>query len=250
MKEQYTVVSMASSSIFSTILGLLRELGMIVIGILIAIQIEGWASDRMDLKDLKGNLNYVLEDLEKNREELLVIKEAKSNSIEKCTQLIDHYKQGLSMQPEKIVTTLSEILKTNKFKHHEDGFSRVSLSPAYESDEFLDVRNEIRAYQGKLKDLRNSEEFINAYIGLLSLEMSKEGALLSVFDHIRVKDQIASYTTTVPTFTVSQILDKNKPLQAVLHKYEFDAQDLVKNYEALLQAGTSLENTILSYMED
>jgi hypothetical protein len=242
------VTKLKKNKIVSSILPVLRESAMIVVGILLALQIDSWASDRAETRNLKSNLNYVIEDLNNNKAELQKIKSQKETSIRLCTELIDNYKLNKSMESDDIVITLSGILVTNKFVNNQSGFDRIKTSSLFESNEFFNVRDKIRIYNSVLDDLRFSENFINSYITALSLEMSKQGALLRVFDNIRMKQGIAHYKAVVPNFTISEILNDNKPLQAVLHKYEFDAVALVKNYDKLAQAGDDVQNAIDGYL--
>ncbi|MBC8757244.1 hypothetical protein H2O64_21420 [Kordia sp. YSTF-M3] len=238
------------NKIVSAILSLLRETFMVIVGILLALQIDGYVGDIADTNTLKSNLNYVIEDLNNNKKALLAIKEVKEKSIAACTELIDNYKQHKSMHSDDILNTLVSILKTNKFVNDQSGFDRIKSSPLYESDDFFSVRDKIRTYNGILADLRFTENFINTYITSLSLEMSKNGELLKVFDYVRMKLGIAQYKTALPHFEVDEILRDNKPLQAVLHKYEFDALTLIENYTKLIKTGEALRTEINTYLEE
>ena len=166
--------------LIQTIMGLSREVLMIIIGILFALKIDTWVGERADKSSLQSNLNYVSEDLNYNSGALQKTKVQKAQSIHQCTDLIDHFKQQQSMNSEDIVVTLSGILKTNKFVIHQSGFERIKTSPLYESDEFFEVRDKIRQYNGVLTDLRFTENFINSYISSLSHEMSKNGLTVCV----------------------------------------------------------------------
>jgi len=221
-----------------------REIFMIIVGILLALQIDAWSSDRAETNTLKSNLTYVLEDIDHNAKSLIATKEQKAISIKQCTGLLDCYKQQKTMHSVETVKALSGVLKTNKFVFDQSGFERIKTSPLYESDDFFAVRDKIRQYNGIVADLRFTENFINSYVTDLSLEMSKNGALLQVFDYIRLKQGIAQYDAEVPHFTVDNILSDNKPLQAVLHKYEFDAPILIQHYDALLKTGEEIKDAI------
>ena len=75
-------------------------------------------------------------------------------------------------------------------------------------------------------------------------------ALLSVFDYIRMHQNIAQYKSEVPQFELDEILSDNKPLQAVLHKYEFDAPTLIDHYDDLSKMGEELKKIIETYLEE
>lgn len=237
------------NKIVKGILSVSREFIMIIVGIFIALQVDGWVKDRTEISELNMDLNYVTEDLINNKKALQDIKTVKEKSIHNCTEMIDHYHQSKSMTPEDIVHTLSGILTTNNFEIDKSGFSRVESSPLYESTEFFPVRDKIREYNSVLGDVRFSENFINSYISLLSLEMSKNGKLLSVFNYLRMKNGIAHYKAAPPKFGLDEILTNNKPLQAVLHKYEIDAPTLFDNYDKLLKTGEELDKTIEKYLK-
>ncbi|MFY0629668.1 MAG: hypothetical protein JXR05_04750 [Flavobacteriaceae bacterium] len=228
---------------------ILGESVLVIVGILIALQIDGYVQEKSEIKNLKSSLNYVLEDLDNNKAILLKLKDQKTISISSCTTLLDSYKQQKNMLPEEMIKTLRSILITNRFENNFGGFDRVSSSALYESNDFLPVRDKIREYSNVLADLRFTEEFMNLYIAELSLEMSRNGALFKVFDYVRITRGIAKYKAEVPTISVQEILEDNKPLQAVLHKYEFDAPSLIKNYEQLLAEGKILRDVITAYLE-
>ncbi len=237
------------SKVKKFIIHLLGESVMVVIGILIALQIDGMVTESNEVENLKSNLNYVLEDLNNNRTLLLKLKDQKTISISSCTKLLDSYKQQKNIPPEDIIKTLRSILVTNRFENNSSGFDRASSSPLYELNDFLLVRNKIREYNNVLADLQFTENFMNVYISELSLEMSKNGALFKVFDYVRITRGISQYKVPVPKITVQEILEGNNPLQAVLHKYEFDAPSLIKNYDQLLVEGENLRNAIAAYLE-
>lgn len=236
-----------NNNFFQSVIALSREVLMIIIGILLALKIDTYVSERAEENSLKSNLSYVVEDITNNTQALNTTKVQKAESIRACTELIDHFKLDKTMHSEALVKTLSGILKTNKFVADQSGFERIKSSGLYESDAFFEVRDKIRQYNNALEDLRFTENFINTYISSLSMEMSKNGSLLMVFDYLRMSQNIAQYEAEVPHFEVDEILTTNKPLQAVLHKYEFDAPQLIQHYDHLLTLGEELKKAIEAY---
>jgi len=236
--------------ITKALLWMFGETLLIVIGIYLALQIDTWAENRAAEDSLKSNLKYVIEDIDNNETTLSAASEIKAQSIARCTNLIDSFKLEKSMPSEKIIKSLSGVLKTNKIVFHQSGFERIKTSSLYESDDFFEVRDKIRAYNGIIEDMRFTENFINNYITDLSLDMSKNGALLMVFDYLRMSMDIAQYDGEIPHFDIQDILDENKALQAVLHKYEFDASDLIDHYKALDKAGDELKVAIEVYLKN
>jgi hypothetical protein len=220
---------------------------MLIVGILIALQIDGWATNKANIQNLENNLNYVLEDINNNTTILNQLKQKKQLSIEACSNCIDLYKQDKEMSSEAIISTLKNILVTNKFDNSQIGFERIRASELYESNQFLLVREKVREYDNSLADLKHTEDFINMYITALSLEMSKNGALFSVFEYIRMAEGIAKYKAPYPEITLKGILDNNKPLESVMLKYELDAPTLISRYNTILKKGEELEKMIVEY---
>lgn len=239
-----------NNKFFQSAIGLSREVLMIIIGILLALKIDTYVSERAEKNSLRTNLLYVLEDISLNAQVTHNTKQFKEKSITACTVLLDNFKQEKPMESAELVATLSSILKTNKLHIDQSGFERIKTSPLYESDDFFEIRDLIREYNVILSDLRFDENFINAYISSLSLEMSKNGALLMVFDYVRMNQNIAQYKAEVPHFGVDEILADNKPLLAVLHKYEFDAPKLIQHYDQLGILEMELRKAIIDYRGD
>ncbi|MEZ4805011.1 MAG: hypothetical protein R2852_05880 [Bacteroidia bacterium] len=232
------------------LLRFIGEVFMLIVGILIALQIDNWATEKNNIQTLEKNLNYVLEDLSNNKTILNQLRQKKQTSIEACTNCIDLYKQEKTMSSEQIIYTLVNILVTNKFENSQLGFERIRASELYESNQFLTVRDKVREYDNALADLRHTEDFINMYITSLSLEMSKNGALFSVFEYIRMAEGTAKYKAPYPEITLKGILDNNKPLEAVMLKYELDAPTLISRYNTILKTGEELEKIIQKYQDE
>lgn len=232
---------------FKAVLSVFREIMMIIVGIYLALQVDDWASERNDAINLKLDLAYVLEDLASDKEEILKVSAQKEASIIGCSALLDNFKLNKPMGPDEIVNSLYNILKTNRLNNNESGFERIKSSPLYESIEFFPVRNQIREYNEILEELRFTENFINTYIASLSLEMSKTGKMLRVFDYIRMKKDLSQSESELPIFDLNEILIDNTPLQSTLHKYEFDAQALIKYYSQLHISRKKLIKKINSY---
>lgn len=247
MPSKFT--KLKENKVFKAVLSLSREIIMIVIGIYLAFQIDDWANERNDTNDLKRDLAYVLEDLASDKKEILLVSTQKEGSITHCTALLDNFKLNRSMDRDDIVVSLGSILTTHKFINSKSGFERIKSSPLYESIDFFPVRNQIREYNDILEELRFTENFINRYIASLSLEMSKTGKLLCVFDYIRTKKDLPQSESELPFFDLNELLVDNKPLQAVLHKYEFDAQSLIKHYSRLHTSRDKLITVIYRYQK-
>ena len=97
---------------------ILGESVLVIVGILIALQIDGYVQEKSEIKNLKSSLNYVLEDLDNNKAILLKLKDQKTISISSCTTLLDTYKQQKNMLPEEMIKTLRSILITNRFENN------------------------------------------------------------------------------------------------------------------------------------
>jgi hypothetical protein len=234
--------SIKEHKIYKYIFGLFKEVVVIIIGILLALQINTWVGERADRNALKSNLNYVLEDLSLNDTALSEEKEKKVLSKLQCTSLINNYKQNKSVHSEEIIKTLISILSVNRLIINLNGFEIIKTSNLYDTAEFFEVRNKIREYNNILVKLSYKENFINSYVSNLSLEMSKNGALFKLFDFIRMNKEITH-------FTVSEILENNIPLQAVLYKYEFDSPKLINYYDDLTKTGAELEEAVNRYLK-
>ena len=50
------------------------EIVLVVIGILIALQINNWNTQQIEIKNLRGDLIYLIENLQKDKKQLLQLK--------------------------------------------------------------------------------------------------------------------------------------------------------------------------------
>ena len=160
----------------------LGEIFLVIIGILIALQINNTNSKRIELKTFKNNLQYVVEDLENNASDLNELKEKRQNVVKQNKYILETIKEGGSLNSFEIMYNL-RVLDWGYFHKHESGFERINSSGLYESDAFFDAREKIRSYNQSINRFHDTEKRLNEFLETMEIEMFKEGSHLDYMEY-------------------------------------------------------------------
>ena len=225
------------------------EIVLVIIGILIALQINEWNGERKELIQLRKNLEYVLVDLEEDKAQLLKLKGERTHAAQFCSDIIDKYIQNKEINYNRTDNSLKNILYELKFNRNLDGFKKVETNELFQSSPYADLRNQINAYESQIDQLVFDEQRLNYFIEENELKMFANGSFIKIYEHMRVSKSYANPSVELSELSWLEQLKDNLPFQAILLRFEDDVnQFLIPHYNKTIAEGEELSKAIEEYL--
>jgi len=192
------------------ILYAIGEILLVIIGILLALKIDNNNTRRIEGQRFRSDLEYTLEDIEKDKEFVLKMNETRLDYIQRNNFLLGTIEEKQKLRAIDILVNL-KILDIDYFKRNENGFQRLMSSNFYEADEFKEAREKIRIYNGILARYIERENKLNSFIEELEMEMYKDGTLSKFLEFRYLFDNNKKeYTVNGKTELVEFMIDSDK----------------------------------------
>jgi len=229
------------------------EIILVIIGILLALQINNKNSERIERKTFESNLQFVIEDLEQDRTELLRLKNERQRVWNKSGYMLQAVKEGKTLTTQEIYEN-SEIMIWKAFEINTNGLERILSSNIYESFEFQPVRKKIRVYQIVYQRIKNLEKKLNESVEEMEREMSKDGSILELYEYTNllfisdelgdsVKSEIETYHIDFDKFIVN-----NPPMLSLFLRGELTTKVIMDTYDYQMELGEDLRLEIKSFL--
>lgn len=228
------------------------EIFLVIVGILIALQINEWNSQRIEARALRNDLEYVLEDLEKDKLALLASRDQRIKGVGSCSKILDQYMMGEPMPfifGNEETENIPEILYERKFKRNEEGFEKVLSSKLFQTEKFKSLREKIDEYGRELDRLIYDEERLNYFIEENELKMFEQGTHQLIYEYARSYKGFANPEIEVRDFDWVDLLSGESALKSIFLRYEDDVnQFLIPQYNRTVEVGEELKTSIESHL--
>ena len=228
------------------------EIALVIIGILLALQINEWNSQRTEARMLRNDLEYVLEDLKEDKAALFTLRDQRKTGVQGCAYFLDRYMRGEKIAYNKgnqETNRLKEVLYERKYKRNQNGFEKVLSSKRFQSAEFKTLREKMDAYVNEIDRLIYDEERLNYFIEENELKMFAEGTHTIIYEYLRVSKGYANKEVAVSNFDWQELLKGKSALKSILLRYEDDVhQFLVPQYNKTAAVGNELATMIETYL--
>ena len=225
------------------------EIILVIIGILLALQINEWNEERQEHNTLKKNLEFVLLDIQADQEQLKGLKEQRTKAVKFCSTIVDQYTEKQEIIYDRSSDGFKSILYELKFIRNLDGFTKVEKDPLFQTGTYQGLRAKINAYKGQINQLIFDEQRLNYFIEENELKMFANGSFIAIYEHMRVKKRYADPSLNAPELNWLSILQNNPPFQAILLRFEDDVnQFLIPHYNKTIEEGTKLKDAIEAHL--
>ncbi|WP_445381208.1 DUF6090 family protein [Robiginitalea sp. IMCC43444] len=229
----------------------LGEIILVVIGILLALQLDNWNDERIEQKALKSTFGYVLEDLAKDSLQLTQLKEQRQEAVDYCSGLILSYLKGQPFSVDTRKQRLGLVFYEQKFIRNLESFKKLEVSELFESPDFYSVREKIDAYKKEINRLVYDEERLNYFIEENERSMIEDTSLLGIYEYYR---GIKGYPMTerLPNEINWLGLLKGSPaFRGILLRFEDDVYKLLlPQYSVVIEKGAALKQEIKKYLDN
>ena len=229
----------------------LGEIFLVVIGILIALSINNWNQEKIEIDKLNGNLFYLLEDIDQNRVQLNNLKSIRLKVLKSCTLIIDKYKQSQLISSTLWNESFFEIVIERQFRGNLNGFEKTKSSVIYEGDKLYYVRKLVVEYYELIEQLNYTESKLNITIEEIERELFRNGFQDEIWDYVRVEFMKSNNNRKSElNIDALELLSKYPEVKGIFLRYEVDSPIIVKGYDAVLKKGEELKEEVEKYLSN
>ncbi|WCO02217.1 DUF6090 family protein [Psychroserpens ponticola] len=166
------------------------EIVLVVIGILIALQINNWNENNKQKAELKGYLNNISKNIQSDVIDLNVIKSFRDSSKLGAQQFIKLANQNTITIDEFSEYTSTYLYKYNSlfdvyFKSDKSGFEALKNSGYLSKIQGTVIETELYKYYNLVTDIEQEEQSLNNFIEEMEYDMFKSNVVLQFITAIK-----------------------------------------------------------------
>lgn len=222
------------------------EIILVVIGILIALQINNWNEKHQAQNEMVGNFQNLIEDLKSNKLQLLNLIERRDEVSNGAGLLIDTYENQTQVNENEFVAKLYPVLSEKYFEINRSGIDKVITSPAFELEQMETIRDLIKSYLRFSSILNKFEIKEGAAVENMEMTTAGNGYFRTVWKTFRKNRYKTTTEYNNPDFDFLKIME-NDELLYLLFRYELVTQTASKYRYDLIEKGDEIIKAIEEY---
>lgn len=235
------------------------EIFLVIIGILLALQINNWNSERIERKTFKSNLQFAIEDLVQDKTDLIRLTNERKRVLDKADFILKAIKQQKDLSAYEIFEN-SEIMIWKSFEMNSNGFERVLSSSIYETIEFQTIREKIKKYQSNYQRIKSLEKKLNESIEEMEIEMSKDGSVLELYEYSDLVFSLSDIGNEIDADTENKIASysidfkesyiNNPPMLSLFQRGKLITRSIIQQYNYHIDLGEDLKKGMDNYLNE
>ncbi|MBT8221519.1 MAG: hypothetical protein KJP00_16945 [Bacteroidia bacterium] len=238
-----------SGSARKYILYAIGEIALVVLGILIALQINNWNAHNIQVKNLKSDLSSVTEDIDNNQTQLGQLKEVRRRALHSCSEIIDLYKNSGSMALSQFIQGYGPIVIEQKFKPNFRGIERVKSSQIFESLSLVAIRKLIREYEDLIENNHYTESKLNDHIETMETDLFGNGFYDGVWNFLRSEFiDPEKYESPSEDPDIIAEMKHTGTLVGIFLRFEIECPIIMAEYDGIVAKGEELKAAIEKYI--
>jgi hypothetical protein len=224
----------------------LGEIILVVIGILIALQINNWNEKHQAQNKMMNNFQNLIEDLESNKLQLLDLIQRRKEISNGAGLLIDNYENQIQVDENEFVAKLYPVLSERYFEINRNGIDKVITSSAFEHEQMETIRDLIKSYLRISNTLNTFEIKENSAVENMEMVTAGNGYFRTVWKIFRKNRYKTTTEYNNPDFDFLKIM-KNNELLYLLFRYELVTQTASRHRYDLIAKGDEIIKAIEDY---
>ena len=225
------------------------EIVLVVIGILIALQINNWNELNKEHKILKGHLETILENLNNNKLQLNALLEHRQQSQALSTQMIDSYEAYKNVDSDTVIRAILSIIIERKFDPDLNGFERLNASTLYESEAINTIRDLTVEYYKIIEEITFTEMRHNEFSENMELSLWKNGFFDQTWPYFRASANPEKFGKPETKIDLIEITNKYGEIKGLFLRNEFVVSKAIELYNTLLAKGEEMTTAINQYLK-
>ena len=222
------------------------EIILVVIGILIALQINNWNEKHQAQSKMMSNFENLIEDLESNKLQLLNLIERRKEVSNGAGFLIDNYEDRIQVDENEFIDKLYPVLSERNFEINKNGIEKVISSSAFEHEQMETIRDLIKSYLRISNTLNTFEIKENSAVEYMEMITAGNGYFRTVWKTFRKNRYKTTPEFNNPNFDFLKIME-NDELLYLLFRYELVTQRASKHRYDLIAKGDEIMKAIEDY---
>jgi hypothetical protein len=231
------------------------EILLVIIGILIAIQINNKNTKRIEKEIFQSNLQYVLEDLKKDKADLLEIKERRQVVENQIKFILNVVKENKTLTSIEILSNLG-VFNWQYYHRNSSGFDRILSGSLYESKDFFEAREKIKDYYEINNGYSDTEKRLNEFLEQMEITMFKEGSNLEYLEYINLWQSVdwkpdAETQVEIDNFNINfeKFITNNPPMLSSLRRSLVMIPTLITISDMTINSGEEVRLEIEKYLK-
>lgn len=222
------------------------EIVLVVIGILIALQINNWNEKHQAQNKMVSNFQNLIEDLKSNKLQLLNLIERRNEVADGAGFLIDNYENEIQVNENDFVAKLYPVLSEKYFEINRNGIDKVITSSAFELEQMETIRDLIKSYLQFSSILNKFEIKEGSAVENMEMITAGNGYFRTVWKTFRKNRHKTTTEYNNPDFDFLKIME-NDELLYLLFRYELVSQTASKYRYDLIKKGDEIIKAIKDY---
>jgi hypothetical protein len=216
------------------------EIVLVVIGIMIALSINNWNSQQIEIKKLKGDLLYVIQDIRKDKKQLIQLKEQRLEVVGYTTEFIESYLYSKPITFVDPIENFRRIIEDIIFINNDNGFKRVNSSKIFESIKYEAISNKMSEYSAAVEYIRFQENNQNSFTEQMEGELFKNGFYSKIYPYMRASFTKGKFAYPQQKLDLGALIKNNEEAKAIFSRYEITMAWIVSLYDDLIRQGEEL----------
>ena len=225
------------------------EIVLVVIGILIALQINNWNESKKQHEILNGHLETILENLNNNKIQLNTLIDHRKKSLALSTQMINSYKSNKNVDSDTIIQAILSIVVERKFDPDQSGFDRLSSSTLFESEYINDIRDLAIEYNKIIEDIKFIEMRHNEFSENMEASLWKNGFYDKTWAYFRASFDTEKFGKPETKIDLIEITNDYGEIKGMFLRNEFVISKVMDFYIALLAKAEEMKSMINTYFK-
>ncbi len=223
---------MEQNKVRTYLLYAIGEIFLVVIGILIALQVNNWNQDRIENNELIASLNSIAKNMEQDIEaanNMIAVKDSASVLALEYLNL----KNTKEVEPERFFEMIEAIFVEDYININESGFEALKSSGLLGKLRDTEFETLIYQYYDSVNEARDQEISTNEFIEAMEAEAGAKGTFKNLFE-LYVNPEIASEAFFYETI---QIVLDDPAVSAAAGRVAIQS-NLFEQYKAMIETGS------------
>ena len=225
------------------------EIFLLLIGVLLAIQVNNWNLLRIENEKFNEDLVYVLDNLQDDLTQLIALKENRINGLGYANRFIDSYLKHQPITLDTFFRGIGKITFEKRFIRKTSGLKRIESSQRYQSREFFEIREQLEAYAQLVDLFTYDEDRLNVYIEEHELVLTKNGQFTELYEvEYKINNDGFNVNRNEDQMRWTDWIENSQSFKAILVRYSDDTKSLlIPQYQRAVSHLEELINDINQY---